>query len=159
MRNPGKLESRIDPEEFRDWYMSGKSNTEIAAHFGIVYSSVRRYARRIGLPKRDAATKGRNTGFPVLSPEEIARRCAIIQEGWDAETERSRRVSRHSVAVVPLLSRTTATNGKSDFSVSSCDLPYFFGGQEMHRRICRAVRPDGTAKINEGRNEGVTDGV
>lgn len=159
MRNPNDLDTRIDREEFRQWYTSGKSNTEIAAHFGIVYSSVRRYARRIGLPKRDTMTRGRNSGFPVLSEEEIARRCELIQQGWDAETERSRRVTKDGGAVVPLLSRTTATNGASNFSVSGCDLPYFNGGEEMHRRICRAVRPDGTANTQEGRNEGASNGI
>jgi len=128
---------KLDTEKFAQWYSDPKyTNTQIASEFGVCYTSVRRLGMQLGLPPRPQGLRGRNAGFPVLTDEEIRERCLQIQAGWDAETEFSRRVTKSSGAVTPMLSRTTAVNGRSFWKVDATGTPAR-GQKPIHKEVTR----------------------
>jgi hypothetical protein len=91
------------PEFWRLWHDKSVDMLAIAAHFNVAIGTVRRTARRLGLPPRnsppvDEVPEGREAGDPT--EEEIWGRGGIterIRAGWSARREYEARVNATSM--------------------------------------------------------------
>lgn len=97
-----RVPNHISLEAFKADWLEGVLVADMCRRHTLSKDHVVRLRVRLELPPRlDRSKRRRLSLSPVPTPEEIEQRAAEVQAGWDADTERKRRVCDTPEYVIP----------------------------------------------------------